>query len=185
MESSRDEAAAQLAAADRVRESFASDLRLPAGFHALLGVATATLTASIAFNAGSGASRTAAVTGIVGIVVFLATASYLVWRFRAINGAQVDGLLARAIFGSTWEASTAFCLPLALATWAAIADRAWLAGLLCIVGGIAYAACAQRWWVAYRRDPVARTERESTLVLTLVLVGLAVAGIVLVAVSSR
>ena len=185
MESSRDDAAAQLAAAERVRETFASELRLPTAFHVLLGVATATLTASVAFNAGSGATRTAAVAGVAGIVVFLATAGYLVWRFRAINGAQVDGLLARAIFGSTWEASIAFCLPLALATWAAVAERGWLAGLVCVVGGIAYAVCAQRWWAAYRRDPVGRTEHESTLVLTLVLIAVAVGGIVLVSVSSR
>jgi hypothetical protein len=185
MESPRDDVAAQLAAAERVRQGFATDLRLPAGFHVLLGLATAVLTASIALDAGGTGGRTGAVASIVGVVLFLVTAGYLVARFRAVNGAHVDGLLARAIFGTTGEASIAFCLPLALATWSAAEGLTWLAVLLSVVGGVAYAGCAQRWWAAYRRDPVGHTEGESTLVLTIVLVAVAVGGLVLVVVSSR
>jgi hypothetical protein len=183
MESSRDDVAAQLAAADRVREAFATELRLPTGFHVLLGIATAVLTGSVALNADNPSTGGGAWGNIVGIAVFLATAGYLVTRFRAINGAHVGGLLVRAIFGSTWEATVAFCLPLALATWSAIAGLAWLAVLLSVLGGVAYAVCAQRWWAAYRRDPVGHTEGESTLFLTLALVAVALGGILLVVVS--
>ena len=185
MESSSNDAAAQLAAAERMRETFTTELRLPTGFHVLLGAATSAFGASIALTAGRAGTELSAVACLVGIVTFLSTAGYLMWRFRVTNGAHVDGLLTRAIFGSTWEASVAFCLPLALATWAAIGGLTWLAVVLSVVGGVAYAACARRWWAAYRRDPVGHTEGESTLVLTLALVAVAVGGIVLVSVSSR
>lgn len=185
MESSRDDAAAQIAAAERVRETFTTDLRLPRGFHALLGMAAAVLMGSVVFNAGSPGSRSAAAASVIGVVVFLATAGYLMWRFRVVNGAQVAGLFGRAICGSTWSASVAFCLPLGLAAWAAIAGAPWLAVLISILGGAAYAVCAQRWWAAYRREPVRHTEGDSTLVLTLVLIVVALGGIVLVSVSSR
>jgi hypothetical protein len=185
MESSRDRAAADLDAAERMREAFAADLRLPGGFYVLLGAATAVLIASVALVAAIPGARVGAAVTVAGIVVFLVTAGSLMWRFRAINGAHVNALFGRAIFGSTWSASVAFCLPLGLATWAAIAGLPWVAVVLSIVGGIAYAVCAQRWWAAYRRDPVTHTEGDSTLVLTLLLVGVAIGGLALVAVSSR
>lgn len=185
MESSRRDAAAQLAAAERVRETFATRLRLPAGFHVILGTATAALIASIAFGATSPGTKTGGVISFVGVAVFLGAAAYLAWRFRAVNGARVDGLFSHAICGSTRAASLAFGVPMTAATWAAIADLTWVAVLVSAVGGIAYAVCAERWWAAYRRDPVGHTDPGSSRALTVVLVLVALGGIVLVMVSSR
>ncbi len=136
----------------------------------MLGVATTAQmgAAAIGIGAQSGAGLVLALSGCV---LFLAVAGLLAWRFRAINGVWVGGLLARSVLGMTTTASGAYAAPFAFAVWAAMSDLDWLAVLLSVVGGTAYAVVARRWWSAYRRDPAAHAEGGTmTMVGTLALV---------------
>lgn len=164
------DAAAQLAEAEGLRSRLTTGLRLPTGFHPVLGVVTFVqmATASLGIGAQTGAGFFLAVSGSV---LFLVVAGLLVWRFRAINGVWVGGLLARSVLGMTTAASWAYAAPFAFAVWAALAGLGWLAVLLSMAGGTAYAVVARRWWVAYRQDPATHAEGSTaTMIGTVALV---------------
>jgi hypothetical protein len=181
MESSQSghDAAAQLAEAEGLRSRLATGLRLPAGFHVVLGVTTAAQMAASALGIGAQTGAGLALVAF-GCVLFLVVAAVLGWRFRAINGVWVGGLLARSVLGMTTAASWAYGLPFAGAVWAALAGRGWLAVLISVAGGAAYAVTARRWWATYQQDPAAHARGETAIVIGTVLVGMAAGVIVLV-----
>jgi hypothetical protein len=181
MESSQSgqDAAAQLAEAEGLRSRLATGLRLPAGFHVVLGVTTAVQMSAATLGVGAQTGAGLLLVGS-GCAFFLAVAAVLGWRFRAINGVWVGGLLARSVLGMTTAASWAYGLPFAFAVWAALAGRGWLAVLISVAGGAAYAVAARRWWAAYRQDPAAHAQGETATVMVAVVVAIAAGVFVLV-----
>lgn len=171
------DAAAQLAEADERRSRLTTRLRLPAGFHVVLGAAVALQTATAAFGIGAQSGAGIALV-VAGCVAFAAAVLVLAWRFRALNGVWVGGLLARSLLGLTTEASWAYGVPFAAAVWAALAGVGWLVVPASVVGGVAYAVAAQRWWRAYQRDPETHAASDSRIVvgsaLVVILAGVAV-----------
>jgi hypothetical protein len=165
MESSQPahDAAAQLAQAEGLRTRIAGGLRLPTGFHVVLGssVAVQMATAAVGVAAQTGLGLTVV---LVGCAQFAVVALVLSWRFRVVNGAWVGGVLARSVLGMTTTASWAYGVPFALAVWAALAGHDWLAVLVSVAGGTAYAAAGRRWWAAYGRDPAGHAEGYSATV---------------------
>jgi hypothetical protein len=176
---SRQDAAAQLAEAEGLRLRLATGLRLPAGFHVVLGVTTAVQMAATGVGIGAQTGAGLLLVGC-GCALFLVVAALLAWRFRAINGVWVGGLLARSVLGMTTAASWAYGVPFAFAVWAALAGQGWLAVLISVAGGAAYAVVARRWWAAYRQDPAAHAEGETATVMVALVVATAAGVVVLV-----
>jgi hypothetical protein len=181
MESSESgqDAAAQLAEAEGLRIRLTAGLRLPAAFHVVLGVTTAVQMAAATLGVGAQTAAGLLLVGC-GCALFLVVAALLVWRFRAINGVWVGGLLARSVLGMTTAASWAYGLPFAFAVWAALAGHSVLAVLISVIGGAAYAVAARRWWAAYRQDPAAHAVGETATVMVTVGVAIAAGVVVLV-----
>ncbi len=184
MESSQSgrDAAAQLAEAEGLRSRLTTGLRLPAGFHVVLGVTTAVQMATSALGIGAQNDAGLVLLGC-GCLLFLVVAGVLGWRFRAVNGVWVGGLLARSVLGMTTTASWAYGLPFAGAVWAALGGVGWLAVLISVVGGAAYAVAARRWWAAYRDDPAAHAEGETRTVAATLVVAIVAGVVVLVALA--
>jgi hypothetical protein len=171
------DAAAQLAEAEEHRTRLATRLRLPAGFHVVLGMTVATQMATAAFGIGAQSGAGLALI-VAGCIVFCAVVVLLSWRFRVLNGVWLGGLLARSLLGLTTEASWAYGVPFAAAVWAALGGVGWLVVPASVVGGAAYAVAARRWWTAYRRDPATHAEGDSVMVVaTALVVVLAGAGV--------
>jgi hypothetical protein len=155
----------ELAAAAAARQRLTGSLRLPPGFHIWLG-------AAVAAQIGSAAYGIAKQTGpwmlvlVAGCLVFLAVAWWQVARFRRLNGVRVDGLVSRAVLGTSTWSSLAYAAGFAAAVWAGLADQPWLAAAAALAGGAGYAVSAYLWWQTYRRDPGghARAESRATLI---------------------
>jgi hypothetical protein len=173
-------AAAQLADAEERRTRLATRLRLPQGFHTILGVTIAIQTATAAFGIGAQTGAGLALV-VAACVVFAAVVVLLAWRFRVLNGVWLDGLLARSLLGLTSEASWAYGVPFAAAVWAAVGRAEWLVVPASAVGGAAYAVAARRWWAAYQRDPVEHAQGDSRTVVATALVVIVAGVVVLVA----
>jgi nitrate reductase gamma subunit len=168
--------AEELAAAEVARRRLTSTLRLPSWFHSSLGVAIAVQIATAAYGVAEQSGAALAVLA-AGCLVFLAVAGVQVTRFRRLNGVRVDGLVSRAVLGtSTWSVM-AESAGLAGAVWAAFEGQPWLAAAAAVAGGAAYAASSHLWWRRYQTDPTGHAQAES--LTTLVLLGcVAVAGLV-------
>ena len=162
------DAAADLAAAEAARDRLTERLRMPAWFYTTLGAATAVQIGGAAYglSGDAGGPRLFALLG--GALVFLATAFLLLRRFRSLNRVRVDGVLSKAIMGTSVRSSLAEVVGLAAAVWAAMEGLWWLAGLASVAGGAAYAVSARLWWLDYQRDPVASARGMSRGILVLV-----------------
>lgn len=172
MESSYDPTA-DLAAAEAARTRLSRRLRLPSGFHASLGAAIAVQVGATAYAL---VDQTAArmLVLVAGALVFLAVALVQVARFRRLNGVRVEGLVSRAVFGTSTRSSVLYAAGLAAAVWAAFEGLGWLAAAASVATGAAYAASAHLWWRDYQLDPAGHARAESRT--TLLLYGLVAAG---------
>jgi hypothetical protein len=82
------------------------------------------------------------------------------------------------VFGTAATASLAEGVSLVAGYAAAVRELWWLVALISVAGGVVYVLSGRRWLRAYRQEPARLGAGESTLWLALV-VGLAVAGLVL------
>lgn len=173
--------ASALADAQRARQRLSGGLRLPSWFHTSLGVAVAAQVGAAAYGlAEQGAVGMLVL--VAGCLVFLAVAAVQVARFRRLNGVRVDGLVSRAILGTSTVSSVLYAAGLAAAVWAALAGPPALAAVAAAATGAGYAAAAHLWWRGYLRDPAGHARGESRT--TLALWGLAaVAGLVALVVA--
>ena len=166
----------ELAAAEVARQRLTGGLRLPCWFHTSLGVAVAVQIGAVAYAIAEQGGAPMLVL-VAGCLVFLVVAVVQVARFRRLNGVRVDGLVSRAVLGTSSWSVLAEVAGLAGAVWAALEDQPGLAAAAAIAGGAGYAASARLWWRRYQEDPAghARAESRTTLVL---IGGVAVAGLV-------
>lgn len=158
---------ADLAAAESARQRLTGSLRMPAWFYTTLGAATAVQIGGAAYGLsdGGGGPRLLALLG--GALVFVAVAFLLLARFRRLNHVRIDGLLSKAVMGTSIRSSLAEVAGLAAAVWAAQMELWWLAALASVAGGAAYAVSARLWWRDYQRDPAATAHGMSRGVLVL------------------
>jgi len=161
-------AAADLAAADAARDRLAGSLRMPRWFYTTLGAATAVQIGGAAYGLSDDASGPRLLALLGGALVFIGVAFLLIRRFRTLNHVRVDGVLSKAILGTSVRSSLAEVTGLAAAVWAAMAGHWWLAGLASVAGGVAYAVSARLWWRDYQRDPAATAHGMSRGILALV-----------------
>ncbi len=169
--------AGELAAAEVARQRLAGALRLPSWFHTSLGVAVAIQIGVAAYGIAE-QSNAGVLVALAGCVPFFVVALVQVARFRRLNGVRVQGLVSRAVWGTSTLSSLAECAGVAGAAWAAFEDQPALATVVAAVGGAAYAASAHLWWRSYQRDPAGRARAESPAMLAGLGV-VAVAGLVL------
>ena len=156
--------AGDLDAADVARQRLAASLRLPSWFHTSLGVAVAIQIGSAAYGIAH-QSGWGLVVLALGCLPFLAVAWVQVKRFRRLNGVRVDGLVSRAVLGTSTLSSLVEVAGLGAAAWAALEGHPWLAGLAAVAGGVGYAFSAHRWWLGYQQDPAGNARAESPAVL--------------------
>jgi hypothetical protein len=156
--------AGELAAADLARQRLTAALRLPLWFHTSLGVAVAVQIGAAAYGIEGQTVRPMLVL-VAGCLVFLAVAVVQVARFRRLNGVRVDGLISRAVLGTSNLSSLVYAAGLAGAVWAAFEGQPWWAAAAALGGGAGYAASAHLWWRGYQADPAghARAESRATL----------------------
>jgi hypothetical protein len=154
----------ELAAADAARQRLAQALRLPSWFHTSLGVAVAVQLAAVAYGVAEQDGRGMLVL-LAGLLVFLVVAGVQVARFRRLNGVRVDGLVSRAVLGTSTWSWVAECAGLAGAIWAAVEGQPWLVAAVAVAGGAAYAASSHVWWRRYQHDPAGHARAESPLKL--------------------
>ena len=156
--------AADLAAAEAAGQRLAGSLRLPSWFHTSLGAAIAVQIGTAAYGIAD-QSGPGMLVPVAGFLVFLVVAGVQVLRFRRLNGVRVDGLVSRAVLGTSTVSSLAYAAGFAGALWAAFEGSPWLAAVAAVAGGAAYAASAHLWWRSYQRDPAghARAESRATL----------------------
>jgi hypothetical protein len=156
--------AGELAAAELARQRLTGGLRLPTWFHTSLGVAVAVQIGAAAYGIAEQTGRGIAV-AVAGCLPFVVVAWVQVTRFRRLNGVRVDGLVSRAVLGtSTWSV-LAEMAGLAGAIWAALEDQPGLAAAAAVAGGAGYAASSYLWWRAYQRDPAGHARAESPATL--------------------
>ena len=168
--------AGDLAAAEIARQRLTGGLRLPTWFHTSLGVAVAVQIGAAAYGiAGQGAAPMLVL--VAGCLFFILVAVVQVARFRRLNGARVDGLVSRAVLGTSSPSVVAEVAGLAGAVWAALEGRPGLAAVAAVAGGAGYAASARLWWRRYQAEPAGHARAESLTTLVL-LGGVAVAGLV-------
>ena len=160
-------AATDLAAAEAARDRLAGGLRMPAWFYTTLGVATTVQIGGAAYGLSDDASGPRVLAAIGGALVFVGVAFLLLRRFRQLNHVHVDGLLTKALMGSSVRSSLAEAAGLGAAVWAAMEGQWWLAGLASVAGGAAYAVSARLWWRDYQRNPAATARGMSRGVLAL------------------
>jgi hypothetical protein len=155
----------ELAAADNARQRLTAGLRLPSWFHTSLGVAVAVQIGAAAYGI-EGQTGGPMLVLVAGCLVFLAVAVVQVTRFRRLNGVRVDGLISRAVLGTSNLSSVAYAAGAAGAIWAAFEGQPWLAAAAAVGGGAGYAASAHVWWRGYQADPAghARAESRATVV---------------------
>lgn len=174
------EAAAALADADAAADTLAGQVVVPAASLLALGTAVAVQIGTAAAGISGEGPLWLLVTGVL---VFLAVAGAVAWRFRSLNGVWLGGFLSRVVGGTEPAASIAYGLGLAGAVWAAFATNWWLVGLGSVLGGAGYAASGLHWLRQYRSAPAAHSRGESAAWLALMgVVGLA--GLVLLVASS-
>jgi drug/metabolite transporter superfamily protein YnfA len=161
------DAATDLAAADAARQRLTGSLRMPAWFYSTLGAATTVQIGGAAYGLSDDASGPRVLAALGGALVFVGVAFLLLVRFRRLNHVRVDGLLTKAIMGSSVRSSLAEAAGLAAAIWAAQVGQWWLAGLASVAGGTAYAVSARLWWRDYQRNPVATPRGMSRGLLVL------------------
>lgn len=179
------DARAALDDAVALRSSLVGALRLPSHFHLSLGVAIAIQVGTTAWALTSQARNAVAVAVLLaGLLVFFAVAGIQLLRFRRLNGAWVNGLVSRAVLGTSFLSSLVYAAGLAVSLWAGFAEHWWLIALAAPVTGAAYAEAGRRWWVGYQEDPRRHSSGESSIHLA-ALVAFAVAGLVLAVVSGR
>lgn len=162
------DAATDLAAAEAARDRLTGALRMPAWFYATLGAATAVQIAGAAYGLSDGAGGVQVLALLGGALVFVGVAFLLLQRFRRLNHVRIDGLLSKAIMGTSVRSSVAEVAGLVAAVWAAQEGQWFLAGLASVAGGAAYALSAKLWWRDYQRDPAATARGMSRGVLALV-----------------
>jgi hypothetical protein len=172
--------AGDLAAAEAASRRLTGSLRLPSWFHSSLGAAIALQVGTAAYGiAGQDGAHLAV--AVAGVVVFLAVAVVQVRRFRQLNRVRVDGLVSRAVLGTSTRSSVAYAAGFAAAAWAALADHAWLAAVASLATGAGYAGSAALWWRDYLRDPSGHAMAESRATLLLYVVVAVAALVALVA----
>jgi hypothetical protein len=156
--------ARELADAEVARQRLTGALRLPSWFHTSLGLATAVQIGTAAYGV-SQQSGPPMVVLAAGTLLFLVVVFVQVVRFRRLNGVRVDGLVSRAVLGTSTLSSLAYSGGLAGAVWAAFEDQPWLAAAAAVLAGAAYTASAHVWWRRYLADPAghARAESRATL----------------------
>ena len=177
-----DDARSDLAAAELARDRLTGRLELPRGLHLALAGAVAVQIGTAAIGI---AAQTAVGLGLLlaGLMVFLAVVTWLLHRFRRINGVRVDGLTGRVVLGTGTTSSVAFMGSFAAATWAAFESQWWLVGLAAVVGGVGYALGARQWWDAYRADPATHARGASPQMLTVLALVAALGFVVLMVVG--
>ena len=177
MESEYGADAAALHDAERARDELAADLVVPRGYDLAIGagVAVQIITSVIGLTVEDAWARTLLA---VGNAAFGVVAVLQIVRFRRLNGVRVQGFVSRVILGSAMTASFGYAAALVAAYVAALRELWWLAGLAALSGGLVYVLSGRRWLRAYRREPGRLGRAESALWMA-VLVGLAVAGLVL------
>lgn len=179
------DARAALDAANSQRSNLVEALRLPSHFHLSLGVAIAVQVGTTAWALSSQDHGAVAVVVLVaGLMVFFAIAGFQLLRFRRLNGAWVNGLVSRAVLGTSFLSSLVYAAGLAVSLWAGFAEQWWLLVLAAPVTGAAYAEAGRRWWVGYQGDPQQHASGESSIYVV-ALAAFAVAGLVLVVVGGR
>jgi hypothetical protein len=152
--------AGELAAADVARQRLTAALRLPSWFHTSLGVAVAVQIGTAAYGI-EGQTGQRMLVLVAGCLVFLAVAVVQVARFRRLNRVRVDGLVSRAVLGTSNLSSLLYAAGFAGAVWAAFEGQPWLAAAAAVGGGAGYAASAHLWWRGYQADPAAHARAES------------------------
>jgi hypothetical protein len=150
----------ELAAAEGARQRLAAALRLPSWFHTSLGVAVAVQIGAAAYGI-EGQTGQRMLVLVAGCLVFLAVAGVQVARFRRLNGVRVDGLVSRAVMGTSNLSSVVYAAGFAGAVWAAFEGQPWWAAAAAVGGGTGYAASAHLWWRGYQADPAVHARAES------------------------
>jgi hypothetical protein len=107
----------------------------------------------------------------------------LLYQFRRINGARVDGLSSQIVLGTGGTSTLIYMVGFGAATWAAFESRWWHVAAAAVAAGVGYSFGTVRWWRAYRHDPAANAGGASprvfaalAVVACLGLVALLIAG---------
>jgi hypothetical protein len=149
-----------LDAAEGARRRLTGGLRLPTGFSPLFATAVAVQLATAAYGIAAQTVAGLAVVA-VGMAVFGGVATFLLHRFRRINGVRVDGLAGQIVLAAGAGASLVYLGALAAGIVAAFESRWWVVAVAALVGGVGCALGALRWWNAYRHDPVTHARGAS------------------------
>lgn len=153
-----------VATADQTRQRLAHGLRLPVGLRPATAAAVAVQVATAAYGIAQQTTAGLAVL-LAGLAVFLLVGALMLHRFRQLNGVRLDGLASQLLLGSGTLTSLTYLASLAAATWAGFASQWWLVAVAAVLGGVGYALGTQRWWQAYRQDPVTQAPGASPRVL--------------------
>ena len=172
-----DDTAAALRDAEQARDELAGSVVFPRGHDLAIGAAVAVQIATTAL--GLAVDEPWARWALAGgLVLFGLVAALQLWRFARLNGVRLRGFASKVVFGSATTASFGEVVALVVAYAAAARDLWWLTALAALGGGLVYVLSGRRWLRAYRQEPARVGAGESTLWVALV-VGLAVAGLVL------
>src|SRR3954470_13809441 len=153
-----------LAVADQAQQRLAAGLRLPGGLYPALAAAVAIQVGTAAYGIANHAATGLAV-ALLGLVIFLGVAAFMLFRFRQINGVRVDALTSQIVLGEGPTSTIAYLGSFGAALWAANESRWWLVALAAAAGGVGYSFGIVRWWHAYRHDPAAHAGGISPQVL--------------------
>lgn len=175
-DSTPNEAAVALDAAEASRAQLARRLVLPSAFFASIGAAIAVQIASAAIGISNQNLRGLLLL-IAGGAVFALTAAIQLARFRRRNGVWLAGLASRAVLGASTPGSTVYVAAMGTAVWAAFSEAWWFVAVFSVVGGLGYGLSGRRWLRIYRGDPAAHGRPDSTAWLALVALA-ALAGLV-------
>lgn len=148
-------------------------LVLPSFFYSSIGAAVAVQIGTFALGLGR-EEGWARVLMLAGLGVFVLVAAVQLARFRRRNGVWIGGLASRVVLGTANLTSVTYTAALAGGIWAALADAWWLVPVAAVLGGVVYAWCGRRWWRNYQGDPDQRGRDDSTLLLILLPVLVAV-----------
>ena len=171
------EARVALAEAQAARNRMSGNLALPSFFYSSIGAGIAVEIATTAYAIGLND-----VAGMVsffgGVAAFVLVGIVQLARFRRLNGVWVSGLASQVVLGTSNLTSAVYVAASFVSVWAAFTGVWWLVPVAAILGGVAYAWCARRWWRSYQENPMRRWQQDSKA-FVIILPVLATAGLVL------